>query len=203
MAMFHEGNRALQDKFDGRRLADSLERNRRHATFTEADRSFIETAPFFFLATAAGETVDCSFKGGMPGFVRVTGENTLSFPDYDGNSMYKSLGNIMQSGNVGLLFIRFDGSGERMRISGAATIDDDPARVAGFEGAKMLVDVTARHIFPNCPRYIPAMEGFALSENVPRPDYTPPDAVWKLRDYARDHLPAGDRERLFGEASKE
>jgi uncharacterized protein len=199
MDMFHDGNRELQDRFDGRRLADSLERNRRHATFTEADKSFIESAPFFFLATAHGETVDCSFKGGMPGFVRVTGPNSLAFPDYDGNSMYKSLGNILSGGNVGLLFIRFDGSGERMRINGRATLDDNPARVATFEGARTIIDVTARHIFPNCPRYIPAMDGLDISENVPRPGHEPPDAVWKLRDYARDHLPERDRRRLFGD----
>jgi uncharacterized protein len=199
MDMFHEGNRELQDQFDGRRLADSLERHRRHDTFTETDTAFIENAPFFFLATAHGETVDCSFKGGMPGFVRVTGPNTLAFPDYDGNSMYKSLGNILHGGNVGLLFIKFDGTGERMRINGAAVIDQDPERLAGFEGAKMIVDVTARHIFPNCPRYIPAMDGLEISPNAPRPGHEPPEAVWKFRDYARDNLPERDRKRLFGD----
>lgn len=199
MDMFHEGNRELQDRFDGRRLADSLEKNRRHDTFTEADTAFIEGAPFFFLATAHGETVDCSFKGGIPGFVRVTGPNTLAFPDYDGNSMYKSLGNILQGRNVGLLFIKFDGTGERMRVNGDAVIDQDPERLAGFEGAKMIVDVTARHIFPNCPRYIPAMQGLEISPNVPRPGHEPPEAVWKLRDYARDNLPEQDRKRLFGD----
>jgi uncharacterized protein len=199
MDMFHEGNRELQDRYDGRRLADSLERNRRHANFTEADRKFIESAPFFFLATAHGENVDCSFKGGIPGFVRVTGENTLAFPDYDGNSMYKSLGNILQGGNVGLLFIRFGESGERMRINGSAVLDDNPERLATFEGAKMIVDVTARHIFPNCPRYIPAMGGLDISPNVPRPGHEPPEAAWKFRDYAKDHLPERDRARLFGD----
>jgi hypothetical protein len=143
MGMFHEGNRALQDKFDGRRLADSLERNRRHATFTDADRSVIEMAPLFFLAMANGETVDYSFKGGMPSFVWVAGESTFSFHDYGGKSICEGLGNIMQSSSVGLPFIRFDSSSERMRINGAASIDDDPARLAGSEGAMMLVDVMA------------------------------------------------------------
>lgn len=202
MDMFHDGNRALQDRFDGRRLADSLERNRRHETFTEADRTFIETAPFFFLATAHGETVDCSFKGGVPGFVRVTGGSTLAFPDYDGNSMYKSLGNILQGGNVGLLFIRFDGGRERMRVNGSATLDHDPDRLAEFEGAKMIVDVTARHIFPNCPRYIPSMDGLEISPHAPREGHEPPDPAWKFRDYARDHLPERDRKRLFGTDSE-
>jgi hypothetical protein len=76
-------------------------------------------------------------------------------------------------------------------------LDDDPARLSGFEGAKMLVDVTARHIFPNCPRYIPAMDGLEISANVPRPGHEPPEAAWKFRDYAKDHLPERDRKRLF------
>jgi uncharacterized protein len=199
MDMFHEGNRALQDRFDGRRLADSLERNRRHEVFSEADIALVESAPFFFLATAHGETVDCSFKGGMPGFVRITGPNTLSFPDYDGNSMYKSLGNILEGGNIGMLFIRFDGTGERMRINGTAVLDENPVRLAEFDGAKIIVDVTARHIFPNCPRYIPTMEEGGVSPHAPRPGHEPPDPAWKFRDYAKDNLPEKDMRRLFGD----
>ena len=71
--MFHEGNRRLQDQFDSRRISDRLEEFSRKE-FTSEDREFIERAPYFFLATAnAAGQPDCSFKGGMPGFVAVTG----------------------------------------------------------------------------------------------------------------------------------
>ena len=116
MSMYHEGQRALQDRFDGRRLSDVLEAHRRHDVFTDADVEMIRTAPFFFLASAHGDCVDCSIKGGNPGFVRITGPGTLEFPDYDGNSMYRSLGNILRSPAVGLLFVRFDGSSTKLRI---------------------------------------------------------------------------------------
>ena len=100
--MFHEGNRRLQDQFDSRRISDRLEEFARKE-FTE-DRVFIEGAPYFFLATAnAAGQPDCSFKGGMPGFVAVTGPSELAFPDYDGNGMFKSLGNILVNADVGLL----------------------------------------------------------------------------------------------------
>jgi predicted pyridoxine 5'-phosphate oxidase superfamily flavin-nucleotide-binding protein len=93
MRLFHSGNRALQDRFGSRNLADRLQGIARTA-FSEDDRAFIASLPYFFLASAdAGGRPDCSFKGGPPGFVQVTGPSELAFPDYDGNGMFKSLGN--------------------------------------------------------------------------------------------------------------
>jgi predicted pyridoxine 5'-phosphate oxidase superfamily flavin-nucleotide-binding protein len=91
--MYHEGNRRLQDRFDSRRISDRLEEKLTRTTFTEDDKAFIENSPYFFLATADAEgRPDCSFKGGMPGFVGISGPSELAFPDYDGNGMFKSLG---------------------------------------------------------------------------------------------------------------
>ena len=90
--MFHDGNRTLQDAYDSRRIADRLEEKLTRTAFTADDKAFVEGAIYFFLATADAQgRPDCSFKGGMPGFVRVTGESELAFPDYDGNGMFKSL----------------------------------------------------------------------------------------------------------------
>ena len=78
--MYHEGNRRLQDQFESRRISDRLETFTR-TQFTSDDRSFIESMPYFFLATADAEgRPDCSFKGGMPGFVAITGPSELAFP---------------------------------------------------------------------------------------------------------------------------
>ena len=107
--LYHEGSRGLQDAFESRRIADRLEARTTHTEFTEGDAGFIEGASFFFLATADREgRPDVSFKGGMPGFVRVAGPSELVFPDYDGNGMFKSLGNIAVNPNVALLFINFE-----------------------------------------------------------------------------------------------
>ena len=89
--MYHDGNRRLQDQFDSRRISDRLEEKLTRTQFTPEDKSFIESTPYFFLATADAEgRPDCSFKGGMPGFVRITGPSELAFPDYDGNGMFKA-----------------------------------------------------------------------------------------------------------------
>ena len=104
--MYHDGNRQLQDRFDSRRISDRLEEKLTRTAFTADDKAFIETCAYFFIATADAQgRPDCSFKGGMPGFVRVTADNEIAFPDYDGNGMFKSLGNLIVNENIGMLFI--------------------------------------------------------------------------------------------------
>lgn len=187
---YHAGMRQLQNRYEGRAIPDRLEQHRMRRTFNDEDRRFIESAPFFFLSTASATSVDCSFKGGAPGFVRVTGDNTLAWPDYDGNRMYRSLGNILENGRVGVLFISFDGqifnNALRLRINGRAEIDDNPEAIDGLPGAKRVIRVAADHIFTNCPRYIPKLELEEVSDYVPADGYTPPEPPWKSMCFVKD-----------------
>src|SRR6266571_9337847 len=154
--LYHQGNRVFQDEFGSRRLADRLEERSRTA-FTDDDKVFIESCIYFFMATAdASGRPDCSFKGGAPGFVRVTGPSELAFPDYDGNGMFKSIGNIVVNADVGLLFIAMHDKPKRLRVNGSARVSDNDPLLAETVGAQLIVRVTACAIFPNCPRYIPA-----------------------------------------------
>ena len=185
--MYHEGNRRLQDQFQSRRISDRLEEKLTRTEFTDDDKVFIENLPYFFLATADAEgRPDCSFKGGLPGFVRVIGPSELAFPDYDGNGMFKSLGNVFVNPNVGLLFIAMHGKPQRLRVNGAATMRSDDPLLAETVGAQLIVRVAARAIFPNCPRYIPAMELKAPSAYAPRPGAEPPEPAWKSFDAFKD-----------------
>src|SRR2546421_29416 len=119
--LYHEGNRALQDRFDSRRIADRLEQVTLHDWFTDDNRDFVTRCAMFFLATADAQgQPDVSYKGGVPGFVRLVDDRTLAFPDYDGNGMFKSLGNILANPRVGLLFVDFE-EPNRMRVSGTAS----------------------------------------------------------------------------------
>jgi hypothetical protein len=77
---YHDGMRELQDRFDGRRVADGLEKHRLHFEFWEQDRRLIEEAQFFFIATSYQDNVDCSMRSGDPGFVRITAPDTLEWP---------------------------------------------------------------------------------------------------------------------------
>ena len=186
---YNEGSRTLQDRFDTRRLADRLEQVTIRHAFTDEDRAFIGRAPMFFLATAdADGRPDCSYKGGLPGFVQVVDAQTLVFPSYDGNGQFRSLGNMLLNPQVGMLFIDFEAT-KRIRVNGVATIDyDDPMR-AQYEGADVVVRVHAEAIFPNCPRYIHKLQTNELSPYAPRPNYEPPVPAWKNMDAFRDHLP--------------
>ena len=190
MDFYHAGMRELQDRFEGRAVPDRLAENRMRTKFNETDRQFIESSPFFFLATATPDSVDCSFKGGEPGFVRLVGENMLTWPDYDGNRMYRSLGNITRSSRVGLLFISFDGTlfngAARLRINGRAEINESDGPITDAPGAKRWVRVVADHIFTNCPRYIPKMMLQEPSVFWPRQGHTPPAPAWKSMAFVKD-----------------
>jgi uncharacterized protein len=187
--MYHESSRSLQDRFDSRRIADRLVEVLHRDRFKDEDREFIESQTMFFLATAdADGWPDCSYKGGRPGFVRVIAEDRLAFPSYDGNGMFKSLGNLLSNPRVGLLFIDFE-KPRRLRINGTASIDfEDPLRPS-FEGAQLIVRVQAQHIFPNCPRYIHRMRCEEISDYAPAPAHVPPVPGWKQMDAFRSYLP--------------
>ena len=178
--MFHDGNRRLQDQFDSRRISDRLEEKLTRQAFTDQDRAFIEQSMFFFLATAdADGRPDCSFKGGAPGFVRVVGPGELAFPDYDGNGMFKSLGNLLVNPDVGLLFLDMHEKPRRLRVNGRATVAREDPLLARTVGAQLIVRVKARAIFPNCPRYIPKLQLAEPSQYVPRPGKDPVEPAWK------------------------
>lgn len=190
--MYHQGSRLLQDAFDTRPLADRLADVLARNTFTNDDRAFIESRSLFFLATAdADGHPDCSYKGGAAGFVRVIDEKTLAFPHYDGNGMFKSLGNVLVNPNVGLLFIDFEAP-SRLRVNGQATVDANDPLLSGFAGAQLVVRVRAEAIFPNCPRYIHRMQVVEESAYTPCPGKTPPVPKWKMRQEFREVLPPGD-----------
>lgn len=192
--MYHEGMRRLQDARDTRRIADRLQQVTVRQAFTDEDRAFIERCSTVFVATADAEGhPDCSYKGGLPGFVRVLDERTLALPDYDGNGMYRTWGNVLVNPHVGLLLVDFE-QPKRIRVNGSAVVSGDDPLLDTFPGAVLVVRVTARQIFPNCPRYIHRLAITEHSVYAPRPDYTPPVPAWKSFDAFRDALPDRDRE---------
>jgi predicted pyridoxine 5'-phosphate oxidase superfamily flavin-nucleotide-binding protein len=188
--MYHEGNRALQDAFGSRALADRLEEKLRRDCFNEDDAAFVETLGFFFMATADPEgRPDCSFKGGPPGFVRIAAPDLLVWPDYDGNGMFKSLGNIRANPHVGLLFLQMGEAPKRLRVNGRAEVTDDDPLMAQVPGAQLLVKVTPTDIFPNCPRYVPNMQLVEASPYVPQAGIPPLEPKWKSFEIFADVVP--------------
>jgi uncharacterized protein len=192
MALYHEGSRRLQDRFDTRRLADRIDERLVRDTIDDDDRAFIEARDMFFIATADEEgRPQCSYKGGDPGFVRVLDERTIAFPGYDGNGMYLTFGNALVNPHVGLLFIDFEGR-KRLRLNGVASIDEDDELLAEYPEAQFVVRVRATEVFPNCPRYIHEYRLVQRSRFVPKSECRTPVPQWKRADWSHDVLPEGD-----------
>ena len=194
-SMFHEGSRALQDAFDTRRIADRIEEKLVSETIQPHDKAFIEKMDMFFIATADEHgRPNCSYKGGDPGFVRVVDERTIAWPNYDGNGMYLTMGNLTKNPHVGLLFISFQ-TGHRMRLNGEASIDENDELMAEYPEAQFIVRVRTEEVFPNCPRYIHKYELAERSKFVPKSGRRTPVPDWKRSDWAKDALPANDPAR--------
>ena len=200
MAIYHDGNRVWQDRFDTRRLADRIEERLVHDLIDEDDRAFIERQDVFFLATADEDgRPQCSYKGGDPGFVRVVDGRTIAFPNYDGNGMYLSMGNVLRNPHVGLLFVSFtDEKPKRLRLNGIASIADDDPLLADYPRAQFVVRVRATEVFPNCPRYIHRLALVERSRFVPNADCEPPVPDWKRREWSHDALAENDPARDAG-----
>ncbi len=136
--------------------------------------AFVESLPFFFIATAnqRGEC-DCSFRGrefnasGQPyALLKILDSQTLIFPDYSGNKFFNSLGNILVSGQIGMLFIDFERR-LRARINGRAKVIEDPAAYANiWPLAQRYVEVHVEQVYGNCPARIPRMQLLQPNDSV-------------------------------------
>jgi predicted pyridoxine 5'-phosphate oxidase superfamily flavin-nucleotide-binding protein len=193
VSLYHDGNRYFHDRFDTRRLAGRIEtRFFPRVVIDDDDRAFIEGCDMFFLATADAEgRPQCSYKGGEPGFVRVLDEKTIAFPNYDGNGMYLSAGNVLVNPQVGLLFISFE-QRKRMRLNGIAAHSEDDPLLVEYPEAQFITRVEATQVFPNCPRYIHEYRLVERSRFVPKSECRTPVPAWKRREWARDVLRGDD-----------
>lgn len=114
------------------------------ASLTESQQQWISRSDTFFIASAApGGGADASHRGGLPGFVRVVDSTTLEWPDYSGNGMFQTLGNLLSNPHAGLLFLDFE-SGTTLQLTGQAQVIEDPARNTRFPGAQRVVEFHLR-----------------------------------------------------------
>jgi len=186
--LFGQQHRELQDAFGTRKLADRIEEIACVTEFDDETKAFIEAQDMFFLASVdhnGRPTV--SYKGGDVGLVKVIDNQTLVFPNYDGNGMYMSMGNLAQNSEVGLLFISFE-KPHRIRVQGTATVSREDPLLAQFPGADMLVRVKLSEMWQNCPRYIHRYQKLETSRYVPQAECETPLAGWKQTDIVQDVL---------------
>jgi predicted pyridoxine 5'-phosphate oxidase superfamily flavin-nucleotide-binding protein len=142
---------------------DEEAKARRSRSLTERQRHWIREADTFFIASRHQDGgMDASHRGGNPGFVHVVNRSRLAWPDYSGNSMFQTVGNIAIDPHAGLLFMDFEGSGT-LQLTGTARIVWDRDRAAAFPGAERLVE-------------------FEIDEVVELTDASP--LLWRLIEYS-------------------
>ena len=190
--IYSDRHRALQDKFETRKMADRLEGIIVKTEVVDDDKAFVESRDMFFLSTVDPDgQPTVSYKGGNPGFVKVVDSKTIAFPSYDGNGMFYSTGNLSGHAAIGMLFIDFE-TPRRLRLHGEASIQLDDPLTSQFHEAELVVRVNVSRIWINCPRYIHRYKKLVTSRYVPQESSETPLAEWKRIDLVQDVLPPKD-----------
>ncbi len=115
---------------------------------------FIAASPLVFVATAAADGLDCSPRGGRPGFVHAVDRRELAIPDWPGNNKLSSIVNILTSdGGCGLVFL-VPGQDIFLRVNGRATVSTAPGLRAALETEgrrpKAVIRLAVREAFFHC-----------------------------------------------------
>ena len=190
---FTPTQRQMQAEFNTTALADRIVEAVVTQTLTDDQTAFIHNRNMFFLSTIdeAGFP-SCSYKGGAVGFVRVTNPGTLYFPNYDGNGMFMSMGNIQAQNKVGLLFVDFE-TPQRIRIRGSARCLREGPMLDSYPGANLVIEVCIEHLWVNCPRYVHKLQPVEQSPYLPNASGIAHLALWKRVDLLQDVLSDADR----------
>jgi PPOX class probable FMN-dependent enzyme len=149
-----------------RALAKELTRLDQHC------RRFIGLAPFLVIATTGKDgRVDASPRGGAPGFVRVVDDKTLHLPDALGNNRLDSFTNIVQTGNVGLIFF-VPGMDETLRVNGKARLRDDAELLRQFpherHPPRVVVEISIEEAYLHCAKALMRSKLWAPDHRIER-----------------------------------
>jgi uncharacterized protein len=133
-------SRVSEDADEARGTGREAARPQLTSALNARQQEWIRCADTFFIGTRdAAAGTDASHRGGNPGFVRVVDARHLAWPDYSGNRMFQTLGNLESDSRAGILFLDF-ARGRTLQLTGRATVDWDPVRANDFAGAERVVD---------------------------------------------------------------
>jgi hypothetical protein len=168
------GEHILQERYATTERARSFYQRQVLSHLNQRMREFVARQEMVFVSTAdAMGDCDCSFRAGPPGFVHVIDERTLTYPEYRGNGVMASLGNIMDNGHVGLLFVDFFTDIIGLHVNGAAVVVDNSELVArsdlppamriaattpGGRRPERWVWVTVEEAYIHCSKHIPWLQ---------------------------------------------
>ncbi len=138
-------------------------------------KNFIEHSPFVAISTyAKSGSVDCSPRGGKPGFVRILNENCIILPDGKGNNRLDSLINIIETADIGCLFL-IPGVDETLRVNGLARISVSDEHLGLFSSdknsPKVCVEITIKEVFLHCAKALMRSELWSPKSKLDRSDF--------------------------------
>jgi uncharacterized protein len=167
------GERLLQERFGTSGRARGFYNHQMLDHLNEHMQEYLARMEMVFIATADGSgEADCSFRAGPPGFMSVLDDRTLIYPEYRGNGVMGSLGNIVENGHIGLLFIDFCGDAVGLHVNGRAAILENEALLAhgtlpagvldallqdGGRKPERWVKVDVVEAYIHCSKHIPQM----------------------------------------------
>lgn len=191
---YTDAQRRLQDENGHTKLSHAVIQAIVRDELEEYHIDYIESRDYFFLSTVTAEgEPTVSYKGGPTGFVKSLGENRLVFPNYDGNGMWLSMGNIDAAAKIGMLFMDFE-TPWRIRVQGTAEISKDPDLMAHFPGCNMVAVVDVTRVFQNCARMIHKHKRVEEhSIYVPDANGKQPFPAWKRIGPIQDFLHEDDQ----------
>lgn len=123
-----------------------------NGTLSTEDIAFVTAADTFFIASyvrdgsgAPYEGVDMSHRGGEPGFITVDNPSQISVPDYVGNNLFNTIGNLLINPDMAILLIDFE-TGDVLNIDGQATLIEDADEIAKYAGAQRLLRIKINNV---------------------------------------------------------
>jgi uncharacterized protein len=181
------GERLLQQELGTTERANSFYDRQVSRELTSAMHEFIARQPMVFLSTAdAGGHCDTSFRAGPPGFVEILDDRTLTYPEYRGNGVMASAGNITENPHIGLLFMDFTQDHIGLHVNGTAQLRADSEQrsrhpwisASGAAGRTplMWVHITVHEAYVHCSKHIPHLQEAPREHNTAR--NRPKDALY-------------------------
>jgi uncharacterized protein len=151
-----QGEHELQDRYQTQARAERFYRQQLLDRLNQPMMAFISRQEMVWIATAdAHGDCDCSFRAGPPGFIQVLDDRTLCYPEYRGNGVMASLGNIADNPHVGLVFLDFDQERIGLHVNGTARIVEADGTTAAWPRAERWVQVQVQEAYIHCRKHLP------------------------------------------------
>jgi predicted pyridoxine 5'-phosphate oxidase superfamily flavin-nucleotide-binding protein len=167
-----EGERRAQQLFGTSRRARTFYQNQMRRELNLLMQEFIAKQEMVFVSTAdAKGECDCSFRAGTPGFVQVLDSKRLAYPEYRGNGVMASIGNILENPHIGLVFMDFFQSTVGLHVNGKASVatSEELAAIPAIPQPLLKASQVKEGRHPECWVIVEIEEAYIhCSKHVPR-----------------------------------